>query len=64
MLSFTARELKCQGDVVITASHNPKQYNGYKVYGQDAGQITDETANEVIGYINNLDIFKYVKIIS
>ena len=64
MLSFTVRELKCQGGVVITASHNPKQYNGYKVYGQDGGQITDETANEVIGYINNLDIFEDVKTIS
>ena len=64
MLSFTVRELKCQGGVVITASHNPKQYNGYKVYGEDGGQITDETANEVIGYINNLDIFKDVKTIS
>lgn len=64
MLSFTVRELKCQGGVVITASHNPKQYNGYKVYGEDGGQITDETANEVIGYINNLDIFEDVKTIS
>lgn len=64
MLSFTVRELKCQGGIVITASHNPKQYNGYKVYREDGGQITDETANEVIGYINNLDIFKDVKTIS
>ena len=64
MLSFTVRELKCQGGVVITASHNPKQYNGYKVYGEDGGQITDETAKEVIGYINKLDIFKDVKTIS
>ena len=64
MLSFTVRELKCQGGVVITASHNPKQYNGYKVYGQDGGQITDETAKEVIGYINNLDIFADVKTVS
>ena len=64
MLSFTVRELKCQGGVVITASHNPKQYNGYKVYGEDGGQITDETAREVIGYINKLDIFADVKTIS
>ncbi|CUO46036.1 phospho-sugar mutase [Clostridium disporicum] len=61
MLSFTVRELGCQGGVVITASHNPKQYNGYKVYGEDGGQITDETAKEVIGYINNIDIFADVK---
>ena len=64
MLSFTVRELNCQGGVVITASHNPKQYNGYKVYGEDGGQITDETAKEVIGYINNIDIFSDVKTIS
>ena len=64
MLSFTVRELGCQGGVVITASHNSKQYNGYKVYGEDGGQITDETAKEVIGYINNLDIFADVKSIS
>lgn len=64
MLSFTVRELNCQGGVVITASHNPKQYNGYKVYGDDGGQITDETAAEVIGYINNIDIFQDVKIVT
>lgn len=64
MLSFTLRELKCQGGVVIIAYHNPKQYNGYKVYGEDGTQITDETAKEVIGYINNLDIFSDVKTIS
>lgn len=60
-LSFTVRELKCSGGIVITASHNPKQYNGYKVYGADGGQITDEIAKEIIGYINNLHIFDHVK---
>ena len=64
MLSFTVRELGCKGGIVITASHNPKQYNGYKVYGEDGGQITDETAKEVIGYINNIDIFNDVKSIA
>ncbi len=64
MLSFTVRELNCSGGVVITASHNPKQYNGYKVYGQDGGQITDEGADEILSYINNIDIFKDVKTIS
>ncbi|MDY0314879.1 MAG: phospho-sugar mutase, partial [Bacteroidales bacterium] len=38
-LSFTIRHLKCQSGIVITASHNPKEYNGYKVYWQDGGQI-------------------------
>ncbi|ELP5182157.1 phospho-sugar mutase [Clostridium perfringens] len=60
-LSFTVRELNCSGGIVITASHNPKQYNGYKVYGSDGGQITDETAKEIIGYINKLHIFDDVK---
>lgn len=60
-LSFTVRELNCSGGIVITASHNPKQYNGYKVYGSDGGQITDETATEIIGYINKLHIFDDVK---
>lgn len=60
-LSFTVRELKCSGGIVITASHNPKQYNGYKVYGADGGQITDETAKEIIGNINKIHIFEHVK---
>ncbi len=60
-LSFAVRELNCSGGIVITASHNPKQYNGYKVYGADGGQITDETAKEIIGYINKLHIFDDVK---
>ncbi|HAT4256046.1 phospho-sugar mutase [Clostridium perfringens] len=60
-LSFTVRKLNCSGGIVITASHNPKQYNGYKVYGADGGQITDEIAKEIIGYINKLHIFDDVK---
>lgn len=63
-LSFTVRELKCSGGIVITASHNPKQYNGYKVYGADGGQITDETAKEIIRYIDSLHIFEHVKTMS
>lgn len=59
--SFTVRELKCSGGIVITVSHNTKQYNGYKVYGDDGEQITHETAKEIIGYINNLHIFDDVK---
>ena len=39
LLSFTVRELKCTAGIVITASHNPKEYNGYKVYWSDGGQI-------------------------
>lgn len=61
MLSFTVRELKSQVGIVITASHNPKQYNGYKVYGDDGGQLTDESADLVLSYINNIKDFKEVK---
>ncbi|GAA0855821.1 hypothetical protein GCM10008916_02880 [Clostridium nitritogenes] len=45
-LSFTVRELKSKAGIVLTASHNPKEYNGYKVYGEDGCQITDEAARQ------------------
>ena len=64
MLSFTVRHLKTQAGIVLTASHNPKEYNGYKVYGSDGGQVTDNAANEILGYINETDIFNDVKLIS
>lgn len=54
-LSFAVRELKSNAGIVLTASHNPKQYNGYKVYGEDGCQITDEAANSIISEINNVD---------
>ena len=54
-LSFAVRELKSNAGIVLTASHNPKQYNGYKVYGEDGCQITDEAANFIISEINNVD---------
>ena len=56
-LSFAIRELSYDVSIVITASHNPKKYNSYKVYGSDGGQITLETANSVIEEINRLDYF-------
>ena len=61
-LSFAVRYLGCARGVVITASHNPKEYNGYKVYGEDGAQIEPETAKKIIGYINNTDIFDDIKI--
>lgn len=61
MLSFAVRYLGCARGIVITASHNPKEYNGYKVYGEDGGQIPPETADRIIGYINNTDIFDDIK---
>lgn len=62
MLSFAVRHLGCARGVVITASHNPKEYNGYKVYGEDGGQIPPETADRIIKYIEKTDIFDDVKL--
>ena len=56
-LSFTVRHLNCARGIVITASHNPKQYNGYKVYGDDGSQISPETANKIVKYISEIDMF-------
>lgn len=60
-LSFATRYFKCQAGVVVTASHNPKIYNGYKVYGEDGCQCTDTLANGILEEILKLDIFKDVK---
>lgn len=62
MLSFAVRHLGCARGIVITASHNPKEYNGYKVYGEDGGQIPPEVADKIIGYINRTDIFADIKL--
>ena len=61
VLSYTVRYLKCQAGIMVTASHNPAKYNGYKVYGDDGCQITDHFADMVSKEINALDIFKDVK---
>jgi len=53
-LSFTVRLLKAAAGVMITASHNPKIYNGYKVYGEDGGQMPLEWTNAVLEYINKI----------
>lgn len=60
-LSFAVRELGCQAGVMITASHNPSKYNGYKAYGEDGCQLNLESTEKVIKKINALDIFKDVK---
>ncbi|AGX42232.1 phospho-sugar mutase [Clostridium saccharobutylicum] len=61
VLSFTVRELKCSGGIVITASHNPKIYNGYKVYDEFGGQVTDEKAKLIIDSVNAVDDFSQIK---
>ena len=60
-LSFAVRHLKCSAGIVITASHNPCEYNGYKVYGKDGCQLTLDAANSVLTEINKVDIFNTVK---
>jgi len=55
MLSFAVRELSCAAGVIITASHNPKQYNGYKVYGPTGGQMEPEDADVVTAYIAKVE---------
>ena len=64
VLSFAARHLKCQGGIVITASHNPKIYNGYKVYDEFGGQVTDEKAGIIIGEVNSIVNYEDIKSIS
>ncbi len=64
MLSFAVRELNCSAGIVITASHNPAKYNGYKVYGPDGCQLTLEAAEIVLGKIEAVDMFGGAKVIS
>lgn len=61
VLSFAVRELDCQAGIMITASHNPSKYNGFKCYGADGCQMTDHDAGEVTSYIQKVDIFDGVK---
>ena len=76
MLSFAVRELNTFAGIMVTASHNPKQYNGYKVYGEDGAQMSPEDTAVVVKYIKKIDDYlnphtpteeqkaKYIKIIS
>ena len=54
MCSFAIRELKTFAGVMITASHNPKEYNGYKVYGEDGAQMSPDATAVVVGYIKKV----------
>lgn len=60
-LSFATRELHCDAGIMVTASHNPAKYNGYKVYGGDGCQLTENAADAVLEQINQLDLFDDIK---
>jgi phosphoglucomutase len=60
-LSYAVRALHCAAGIMVTASHNPSKYNGYKVYGADGCQITTEAAEKILAQIEKLDIFADVK---
>ena len=60
-LSYAVRALGCAAGVMVTASHNPSKYNGYKVYGPDGCQITTEAAAEILSEIEKLDIFTDIR---
>ena len=61
VLSYLVRYFKCQAGIMVTASHNPAKYNGYKAYGEDGCQMTDNAANTVYSEITKLDMFDDVK---
>ena len=61
VLSFAVRELKCVSGIMVTASHNPSKYNGYKCYGPDGCQMTDADADEVTSFIDRVDVFDGVR---
>ena len=60
-LSYAVRELDAIGGIVVTASHNPPEYNGYKVYWEDGGQVVPEQARDIIAEIEEIDDFSIVK---
>ena len=57
VLSYTIRKLKTISGIVVTASHNPRDYNGYKVYWEEGSQILDDIADEILSEINKSKIF-------
>ncbi len=60
LLSFAVRELKCDAGIVITASHNPSDYNGYKVYDSKGCQINPDSADLILKHMGEIDIFKEI----
>ena len=63
-LSFAVRQLKCTAGIMITASHNPPKYNGYKVYWDDGSQIVAPRDKDIINKVRNIADFKEIKTIS
>ncbi|MBO4310643.1 MAG: phospho-sugar mutase [Lachnospiraceae bacterium] len=63
-LSFSVRYLGCTAGIVITASHNPPEYNGYKVYWEDGAQVTSPRDKEIISYVKNVTDYHTVKTMS
>ncbi len=61
MLSFAVRRFKCDAGVVVTASHNPSKYNGYKAYGPDGCQLGVEASAKVLEFVNRVDYFTGIK---
>lgn len=61
-LSYAVRSLGCAAGIMVTASHNPSKYNGYKVYGSDGCQITTEAATDILSEIEKLDLFDDVQV--
>ena len=57
MLSYAVRKLGAAAGIMITASHNPKEYNGYKVYGEDGAQMSSEATSQVVEFIKKTDYF-------
>ena len=62
VLSFTAKYLGCNGGIVLTASHNPKEYNGYKIYDEKGCQLVPQYASQVIEYVNAVTDLKSVEV--
>ena len=62
VLSFTAKHLGCNGGIVLTASHNPKEYNGYKIYDEKGCQLVPKYASQVIEYVNAITDLKSVEV--
>ena len=63
VVAWAVRRLGCSSGIVITASHNPAKYNGYKCYDPRGYQMTDEAADKTLSYINRIDIFDDVKVV-